>query len=158
MQQMTLLEVPARPYRRKGNNPFLFNPKEFKVQAMRDCPTPAEMQFCDTPDKAAAYWRLHVTSHPYFSPDVECFVTLLLNTRRKVKGHVLISTGTLDTILVHPREVFRPAIAATSAATILMHGLCAAAHKLCYVTYRFMCSALLAAARLARILQPKECA
>jgi DNA repair protein RadC len=55
---------------------------------------------------AAAYWREHVPAHPYFNRDVECFVVLLLNTRRKVLGHYLISTGTLDTILVHPPEVF----------------------------------------------------
>jgi DNA repair protein RadC len=45
----------------------------------------------------------------------------MLNTRRKVIGHCLISTGTLDTILVHPREVFRPAITASAAAVVLMH-------------------------------------
>jgi DNA repair protein RadC len=99
----------------------LFNPKEFKLLALRECPTPAEMQLCDTPDKAAAYWRQHVPAHPYFNRDVECFVVLLLNTRRKVQGHCFISTGTLDTILVHPREVFRPAVVGASAAVILMH-------------------------------------
>jgi DNA repair protein RadC len=115
--QLTLLEVP--PKRRKPN--LQFNPKEFKVLSLRECPTPAEMQLCDTPDKAAAYWRAHIPAHPYFNPDVECFVCLLVNTRRKIQGHVLISTGTLDTLLVHPREVFRPAIIAASAAIVLMH-------------------------------------
>jgi hypothetical protein len=84
-------------------------------------PDTAEMQLCDTPDKAAAYWRQHVTMHPYFNRDVECFVVLLLNTRRKIQGHYLISTGTLDTILVHAREVFRPAIVGAAAAIVLMH-------------------------------------
>ena len=46
---------------------------------------------------------------------------MLLNTRRRVKGHVLISTGTLDTLLVHPREVCRPAIVASAAALLAMH-------------------------------------
>jgi DNA repair protein RadC len=36
-------------------------------------------------------------------------------------GHFLVSTGTLDTILVHPREVFRPAIIAAASAIILIH-------------------------------------
>jgi DNA repair protein RadC len=36
-------------------------------------------------------------------------------------GHCLISTGTLDTILVHPREVFRPAVIGAAAAVVLMH-------------------------------------
>jgi DNA repair protein RadC len=50
-----------------------------------------------------------------------CFVVLLLNTRKRIKGHVLVSTGTLDTILVHPREVFRAAIVAAAAAIVIMH-------------------------------------
>ena len=91
-----------------------FCPKEYKVVALRECPLPDSMPVCDTPDRAAEYWRAHVVNHPAFNPDVECFVALLLNTRRRIKGHVLVSTGTLDTLLVHPREVFRPAIIAAA--------------------------------------------
>jgi DNA repair protein RadC len=98
-----------------------FNAKEYKLVALRECPLPEEMESCDEPDKAAAYWRAHVTSHPAFNPDAECFVVLLLNTRRRVKGHLLVATGTLDTILVHPREVFRAAIVAAAAAVVIMH-------------------------------------
>lgn len=98
-----------------------FNPKEFKVVALRDCPVPAEMQVCEEPQQAADYWRLHIATNPYFSPECECFAVLLLNTRRRVKGHHLVSIGTMDTILVHPREVFRTAIVASASAVILMH-------------------------------------
>ena len=52
---------------------------------------------------------------------VETFQVLLLNTRRRLIEVVKISDGTLDTILVHPREVFRPAIAANAAALVLLH-------------------------------------
>ena len=52
---------------------------------------------------------------------VESFQVLLLNTRRRLLRVDKISDGTLDTILVHPREVFRPAIAAGAAAIILAH-------------------------------------
>jgi DNA repair protein RadC len=98
-----------------------FCPKEYKVVALRDCPLPEAMHLCDTPDRAADYWRAHVVNHPAYNPDVECVVVLLLNTRRRVKGHALIATGTLDTILVHPREVFRPAIVAAASAVVVMH-------------------------------------
>jgi DNA repair protein RadC len=98
-----------------------FCPKEYKIVALRECPLPDAMPLCDTPDRAAEYWRTHVVNHPAFNPDVECFVALLLNTRRRIKGHVLISTGTLDTLLVHAREVFRPAIVAAASAIIIMH-------------------------------------
>lgn len=95
--------------------------REYKLVSLRECPVPEEMAICDQPDRAAEYWRAHVTAHPAYNPDAECFVVLLLNTRKRVKGHVLVSTGTLDTILVHPREVFRAAIVAAASAILLMH-------------------------------------
>jgi len=97
------------------------NPKEFKVVALRDCPVPESMLICETPDQAADYWRLHISTHQYFNPECECFVVLLLNTRRRVRGHQLVTIGTLDTILVHPREVFRVAVISSASAVILMH-------------------------------------
>jgi DNA repair protein RadC len=52
----------------------------------------------------------------------EMFHVLLLNTRRRLIGKpAKIADGTLDTILVHPREVFRPAIEANAAAVVLVH-------------------------------------
>jgi DNA repair protein RadC len=98
-----------------------FNAKEYKVVALRECPLPESLQLCDTPDNAAGYWRLHVQTNPYFNPEVECFVILMLNTRRRVKGHQLLTIGTMDTILVHPREVFRAAVIVAAAAVVLMH-------------------------------------
>lgn len=94
------------PRRRKWD----YNPKEFKVVALRECPTPEEMQLCDTPDKVAIYWRTHFESDERFNPECESFGILFLNTRRRVKGHQLISIGTLDTVLVTPREIFRAAL------------------------------------------------
>lgn len=94
---------------------------EYKLVSLRECPLPETLRMCDQPQFAAQYWREHVTAHPVHNPEVECFVVLLLNTRRRVKGHVLVSTGTLDTILVHPREVFRPAIIGAASAIVLMH-------------------------------------
>jgi len=103
--------------------PFKFpaSPYEYKIVALRECPTPESLQLCDTPERAAEYWRMHVPGNPYVNPEVECFAVLLLNTRRRVKGHHVVSTGTLDTILVHPREVFRLALSAAAAAIVLAH-------------------------------------
>lgn len=103
--------------------PFRFEsqPYEYKVTPLRECPTPAAMMDCDTPDKVADYWRRHVPTHPYFNPECECFVVLILNTRRKVKGHYLVSIGTLDTILVSPLVVFRLAVMTSAAAIVLTH-------------------------------------
>ncbi len=53
--------------------------------------------------------------------EVEEFHSVLLNTRRRLIRTERISQGTLDTILVHPREVFRAAILANAHAFILVH-------------------------------------
>ncbi|MGA2685969.1 MAG: DNA repair protein RadC [Verrucomicrobiota bacterium] len=52
---------------------------------------------------------------------VETFQIILLNTRRRLIRVEEIADGTLDTILVHPREVFKVAIAANAAAVVLAH-------------------------------------
>jgi DNA repair protein RadC len=52
---------------------------------------------------------------------VECFQILLVNTRRRLIRIDEISQGLLDTLLVHPREVFKSAIAANAAAIVLVH-------------------------------------
>ena len=53
--------------------------------------------------------------------NVESFQVLLLNTRKRLLRAEEISEGTLDTLLVHPREVFRAAIVANAAAIVLVH-------------------------------------
>jgi len=70
----------------------------------------------DSPDRVADLLR--ETNRAYA---VENFQVVLLNTRRKLIRIDNISQGTPDTILVHPREVFKPAIAANAAAVVLVH-------------------------------------
>ncbi|MGN6642114.1 MAG: JAB domain-containing protein, partial [Verrucomicrobiota bacterium] len=79
------------------------------------------MPNCDHAKLAVAYWHRHITNQPHFNPDVECLVALLLNSRRRIIAHHLISTGTLDCLLVHPRECFRAAIIGAAHSMILMH-------------------------------------
>jgi DNA repair protein RadC len=52
---------------------------------------------------------------------VEQFGVMLLDTRHRVIRTTVLSVGTLDASIVHPREVFREAIAAGSAAVVLFH-------------------------------------
>src|ERR1035441_9097872 len=85
MDQPNLLpDLSPPPPKRRSR---LFNPKEFKVVALRECPTLEDMQTAETPDKAAAYWRANIPTDRYFNPAVECFITLLVNTRRRILGH-----------------------------------------------------------------------
>jgi DNA repair protein RadC len=53
--------------------------------------------------------------------DRENFVVMLLNTKNEVIETSTVSVGTLSASLVHPREVFKPAIRASAASVILAH-------------------------------------
>lgn len=51
----------------------------------------------------------------------EHFVVLYLNARNQIIHREFVSIGTLNSSLVHPREVFAPAIQYSSASVILSH-------------------------------------
>jgi DNA repair protein RadC len=75
-----------------------------------------EAPMLDTPERIAELLREDNRAY-----QVESFQVVLLNTRRKLIRVEVISQGTLDTILVHAREVFKSAIAANAAAVVLVH-------------------------------------
>lgn len=111
--QLELNDMPARAGR-------TYNPKEFRVVCLREC-NERDAFLADTPEQVYRYYETHITQSATFRPEGENFVVLFLNTRRRVKGHHVVANGTLDTLLVHPREVFRPAIVINSAAIVLLH-------------------------------------
>ncbi len=84
--------------------------KRMAGELRRESPT------LDTPERIADLLREEARHC-----GIESFQIVLLNTRRRLIGIERISQGTLDTILVHPREVFRPAIAANASAIVLVH-------------------------------------
>ena len=51
----------------------------------------------------------------------EYFYALFLDTKNRIIGEELISVGTLNASLIHPREVFNPAIKASANSIILVH-------------------------------------
>lgn len=55
------------------------------------------------------------------NPDREHFVVFMLDTRNKFIGANVVTVGTLTASLIHPREVFKPAILSNAAAVILAH-------------------------------------
>jgi DNA repair protein RadC len=57
----------------------------------------------------------------YGSRAVEQFGVVLLDTKRRVLRTTVVSVGTLDASIVHPREIFREATAAGAAALVLFH-------------------------------------
>ena len=64
--------------------------------------------------------------HRLLAPEVrglekETFHVLLLDTRRRLLERERVSEGTLTTSLVHPREVFAPALRRAAAAVVVAH-------------------------------------
>lgn len=76
----------------------------------------SEAPMMDTPERIADFLREE--SRKY---SVEHFQIVLLNTRRKLLHVHHVSDGTLDTLLVHPREVFRLAISRNASSIVLVH-------------------------------------
>jgi DNA repair protein RadC len=75
-----------------------------------------ESPLLDTPDRVADFLREENRAY-----EVEHFQAVLLNARRKLIRVDLISQGIVDSLLVHPREVFKSAIAANASALVLVH-------------------------------------
>jgi DNA repair protein RadC len=75
-----------------------------------------EPPLLDTPDKV--FMLLREENRLY---RVEVFQVALLNTRRRLMSVHTLSQGTLDTILVHPREVFALAVQKRAACMVLAH-------------------------------------
>jgi DNA repair protein RadC len=53
--------------------------------------------------------------------DREVFGVLLLNARHEATRRVVVSIGSLNASIVHPREVFRPALLYSAASITLVH-------------------------------------
>lgn len=51
----------------------------------------------------------------------EHFIVLLLNARHEVLGKETVSIGSLNASIVHPREVFKPALLQSAASIVLVH-------------------------------------
>ncbi len=51
----------------------------------------------------------------------EHFLVLLMNARHEALAKETVSIGSLNASIVHPREVFRPALIASAAAVVLVH-------------------------------------
>src|SRR5262249_16736436 len=51
----------------------------------------------------------------------EHFLALLLNARNEMLRREIVSIGSLNASIVHPREVFAPAVAHSAASLILVH-------------------------------------
>ena len=88
----------------------------YQVKLVRDGSLTTERKRIEGPATAAS------VLHQYFEgADREHFVVLLLDTKHQIIGIHTVSVGVLDASLIHPREIFKPAILANAAAIILAH-------------------------------------
>ena len=116
---MTQLELFSwKPRRKRRAKPK--GAQEWKIVSVRET-AGDECPDCSQPNDAVLYWRKHIATASLFNPDVECFAVLLLNTKRRVRGHHLVSIGTLNETMAHPREVFRAAVIGAAHSVVLMH-------------------------------------
>jgi DNA repair protein RadC len=76
----------------------------------------AERPQMTSPRAVAEYLMAQYGNHR-----VEQFGVLLLDTKRRVLRSTVLSVGTLDASIVHPREIFREAVAGGAAAIVLFH-------------------------------------
>lgn len=92
---------------------------EFKVMRLNDAPLSSVT--LDEPQAVVDYLTPMLATSIAYRPDTENFIVVHLSTRKKPIGFEVVSNGTLDTLLVHPREVFKSAIINNAAAVILVH-------------------------------------
>lgn len=81
------------------------------------CSSPLEpgQKFCNSQDLFKRYRAR------FFAADKEYFFSLHLNSKNQLIREFLVSVGSLSTSVVHPREVFSPAVRDSSAALICLH-------------------------------------
>jgi len=69
-----------------------------------------------SPEQVAAHFGARMRRYRQ-----EIFVVLLLDSRHRLIGEVEVSRGSLNQSLVHPREVFAPALRESAAAILVVH-------------------------------------
>ncbi|MFI5316785.1 MAG: DNA repair protein RadC [Myxococcota bacterium] len=69
-----------------------------------------------SPEQVAAHFSARMRRYRQ-----EVFVVLLLDSRHRLIGEVEVSRGSLNQSLVHPREVFAPALRESAAAILVVH-------------------------------------
>jgi len=74
-----------------------------------------------SPAETARVGRQIIDGYEIFDQQKESFVALGLNTKNKVQYADLITLGTLDATLVHPRECFRRAVSEGTSGIVFLH-------------------------------------
>ena len=81
----------------------------------------AAQTLMDSPEAAFTLWQEVIADDPGHEPDKEHLVAVLLNTKMRMIGYHIVSVGSLNEAIAHPREIFRAAILGGAYALVLMH-------------------------------------
>jgi len=92
---------------------------ELKVTTVRVCEP--QVVIGDAPHKIADLWKKEVTKSDWFDPDKEALVVFTFNTRLRCTGFFLVALGTLNETCAHPRDILKPAIAASAYTFAIAH-------------------------------------
>lgn len=93
---------------------------EFKVMMLQEAYLQGSI-LMDTPEQVVPYVESLLPDCIRYKPEVENMGIIPLNTRRRCIGMEIMAQGTIDTLLVVPRDIFRAAIVLNAAAVILWH-------------------------------------
>ena len=98
---------PTRPYTIPG----------FRIALVRE----PGVKLAERPELRSAAEAVPILAQFIGETDREVFAVALLTVRHRLLGLHTVSVGCLTSALVHPREVFKPAILAGSAALLAAH-------------------------------------
>ena len=112
---------PGGAAKRSEVNSFLQKKENtFMVKVLR-VGEPERPMRINTPQMALRYWNGVIRRKGWFDEAKEHLVALLLNTRLHIQGYSLVSIGSLNESIAHPREIFRAAVAAGAFGVIILH-------------------------------------
>ncbi len=75
----------------------------------------------ETPQNVVNFWNRVIAAQPDFEPEKESLCAIMLNTKLRPYAWNRISLGSINGTVAEPREVFRPVIAASAYAFVLIH-------------------------------------
>jgi len=75
----------------------------------------------NTPENAFVFWRDVVAQDASFEADKEHLVAIMHDVKHRPICYHVVSVGSLNEAIAHPREIFRAAVIASAYGIILMH-------------------------------------
>jgi len=96
--------------------------REIKVVTIREEPARVSRSGkLDEPGHIFRFWNSTVARSSWYHEDKEHLVCFCLDTRYRLNSFSLVSMGSLNETIAHPREIFRPAVADSAHSIVVAH-------------------------------------